>query len=445
MDLDFDLDDLVQRAAALHCADDPLELVPNEKANEAAAKSKLVGKLFRPKKLGRQVVRGYMTRAWELEHSWMISEVAPNLFIFTFKRVEDRKFFLEKGPWTADGSLLVTKEWTPKTPLQEISFNIANFWIRIFGVPGVSQSVSCFAPEIQHVNPMGFKPRDPPPLSTTVTMTKNDPEITKHTYQHQSMQGDRNLRGSTSLTSTVGQGVAGTPTAHNSQLLSDPAYSETLRETETSAEHPRASDDTIDSEVTREAQVVMETKRQNNRGGNVFVYQASAQEFNEEADFMFLPCPRHIFQPTPSTMVPPLGLSGLINVGPNYKKRKALPLMIPRIEYGRWAQGLPESLEPPSQAESINLEPRLNLKENERSFSPGPSGGNSQNNRARSRSSGSARNLKRKRANIEKNIKIYGATRTAWEPLLSTNGVDEGEEDIANQAGRSSQSSPLAQ
>ncbi|PON84033.1 Zinc knuckle CX2CX4HX4C [Trema orientale] len=269
------------------------------------------------------------------------------------------------------------KDCCPSTPAMVCDSSGRKVQLYGHWLKGVSQYVSCFAPEIQHANPMGFKPRDPPLLSTTVTMTENDPEITKHTYRHQLMQGARNLRGSTSLTSTVGQGVAGTPTAHNSQLLSDPTNSETLRETETSAQHPRASDDTIDSEVAREAQVVTETKTQNNRGGNVFVYQASAQEFNEEADFMFLPCPRHNFQSTPSTMVPPLGLSGLINVGPNYKKRKALPLMIPRIEYGRWAQGLPESLEPPSQSESINLEPRLNLEENERSLSPGPSGGNS--------------------------------------------------------------------
>ncbi|PON39738.1 LOW QUALITY PROTEIN: hypothetical protein TorRG33x02_341910 [Trema orientale] len=62
--MDLELDDLVW-IVALHCADDPLDLVPDVEANAT--------------------------------HNWSISGVAPNLFIFTFKRAEDQMFVLEKG------------------------------------------------------------------------------------------------------------------------------------------------------------------------------------------------------------------------------------------------------------------------------------------------------------------------------------------------------------
>ncbi|PON74359.1 hypothetical protein PanWU01x14_051910 [Parasponia andersonii] len=63
--MDLELDDHVQWTAPLNCTDDPLDLVPDVGGNAA--------------------------------HNWSISEVAPNLFIFTFKRAKDRMFVLEKG------------------------------------------------------------------------------------------------------------------------------------------------------------------------------------------------------------------------------------------------------------------------------------------------------------------------------------------------------------
>ncbi|PON52334.1 hypothetical protein TorRG33x02_308620, partial [Trema orientale] len=130
-----DIESLIKRDVALHCSDEPLELIPSLVPTSVAIQTKLVSKLLHTKKLGRNVVRGIYMWSWERENAWTISKVEPNLFIFTFCKEEDKRYVQEQGPWTADGSLLVLKEWSLSTPISAIDFHKTEFWIRVHGFP----------------------------------------------------------------------------------------------------------------------------------------------------------------------------------------------------------------------------------------------------------------------------------------------------------------------
>ena len=90
INLDKDIESLVKQVAALHCADEPLQLIPSKTTIAVVLHTKLVGKLFRPRNLGRQLVRSILQRSWDREHSWMIFEERPNLSIFIFKMEMDQ-------------------------------------------------------------------------------------------------------------------------------------------------------------------------------------------------------------------------------------------------------------------------------------------------------------------------------------------------------------------
>lgn len=70
-----------------------------------------------------------------MEHSWHICEEAKNLFVFTFRNDKDKQKVLDKGPWTANENLLLLQDWPDHACLSQIQFLIANFWIRVTGVP----------------------------------------------------------------------------------------------------------------------------------------------------------------------------------------------------------------------------------------------------------------------------------------------------------------------
>lgn len=129
------MDDLVARAAAFHCSDETLELQPSSATINTVCRSKLVGKLFRPKKLGRHVVRRILMNSWELKHSWSLVEEKPNLFIFTFRNEQDRSYVLNNGPWSADGSLLLLRDWPPGSVIEQIAFQTVSLWAHTFGLP----------------------------------------------------------------------------------------------------------------------------------------------------------------------------------------------------------------------------------------------------------------------------------------------------------------------
>ncbi|PON84615.1 hypothetical protein TorRG33x02_195540 [Trema orientale] len=135
MALQRDIDALVNQATALHCADDPLELIPSDAPLRVATRSKLVGKLIRSRKLGRNVVKRILQRAWEHEHSWSLTEEKPNLFIFTFSNKVDRRYVRDQGIWTVDGSLFVIKEWPPELQFLEICFETVECCIKVLGLP----------------------------------------------------------------------------------------------------------------------------------------------------------------------------------------------------------------------------------------------------------------------------------------------------------------------
>lgn len=112
------IDSLVLQATALHCTDEPLEFVPSSISIAFATKSKVISKLF-------------LSRLWEL---WSVCEGEVDLLIFTFTNEANRKLVHEKGLWFVDESLLVLQPWQPNFPLMQMSFNSANFWIRVSSV-----------------------------------------------------------------------------------------------------------------------------------------------------------------------------------------------------------------------------------------------------------------------------------------------------------------------
>lgn len=118
------LEELIRKAEALHCADDVNKLILDQKLTSIRADTKAVGKVIARHKQSKLVVRNGLMKAWSEICMWYMQEEAPNVFVFTFKSKEDKQWVMTERPWTVNGGHhWVLQDWTPGLQISQMSFN----------------------------------------------------------------------------------------------------------------------------------------------------------------------------------------------------------------------------------------------------------------------------------------------------------------------------------
>ncbi|KAK3194034.1 hypothetical protein Dsin_025344, partial [Dipteronia sinensis] len=103
----------------------------------------LVGKVLTSKMVNREAFLGLIGRIWRVDEGLDIEMVRQNVFIFQFHDTEDRRRVLECGTWTFDGALIILEKPTGKDSIENMRFNMAEFWVQIHQVP-----IVCMTKEI---------------------------------------------------------------------------------------------------------------------------------------------------------------------------------------------------------------------------------------------------------------------------------------------------------
>ena len=55
----------------------------------------------------------------------------PNLYLVDFENWWDKDWILEGRPWTFDGDLLSLVDFDGLTPIEDLEFSKAAFWVRM--------------------------------------------------------------------------------------------------------------------------------------------------------------------------------------------------------------------------------------------------------------------------------------------------------------------------
>ncbi|KAI9187427.1 hypothetical protein LWI28_028069 [Acer negundo] len=95
----------------------------------------LVGKILSSTMVNRDTFMGVMGRIWQVPNGMEIEFVYSNVFMFHFKKFDDRNRVLNGGPWTFDGALIALVIQTGKGDVGLMSFSSAEFWVQIHYVP----------------------------------------------------------------------------------------------------------------------------------------------------------------------------------------------------------------------------------------------------------------------------------------------------------------------
>ncbi|KAL4311813.1 hypothetical protein GQ457_01G032130 [Hibiscus cannabinus] len=94
----------------------------------------VVGKLVSPRIVdGPQLIRVYFS-VWKKHPLEEATSLGPNMFLFKFKKEEDKDFVLGRCPWTFDGELLALKSFDRLLTPKEYDFHPLPIWVRIYDV-----------------------------------------------------------------------------------------------------------------------------------------------------------------------------------------------------------------------------------------------------------------------------------------------------------------------
>lgn len=91
------------------------------------AKKTLVGKFMTEKLVNRGAVRAITPKAWGEHLEVQVSNLSPNVFMFSFKTVQDAQEVLKRSPWFIMNHLLSLQYWIPEVAVYEIEFSLVPF------------------------------------------------------------------------------------------------------------------------------------------------------------------------------------------------------------------------------------------------------------------------------------------------------------------------------
>jgi hypothetical protein len=105
----------------------------------------VVGKLLADRMVGKGVIRPPLIRAWQPTGNVTFKTLGKNLFLIEFEHEWDKIRIMEGRPWTFDRDLLSLADFDGITPVEELEFEKAAFWVRMYKLP-----LACMSKAIGH-------------------------------------------------------------------------------------------------------------------------------------------------------------------------------------------------------------------------------------------------------------------------------------------------------
>ena len=114
---------------------DVVSLEEIEEAERSIISSTLVGKVICRKVLNRGAVKNILHKAWGEPTTMTCTDIGPNTFMFNFTEDDTPRKIMEESPWNVMGHLLSLQWWSPWCSINEVSYDLVNFWVQAHGVP----------------------------------------------------------------------------------------------------------------------------------------------------------------------------------------------------------------------------------------------------------------------------------------------------------------------
>lgn len=112
-----------------------VEIEENDGERVEMARRTLLGKVLARKIVNKGAVRAICVSAWGEAAEVKVSDMGPNIFMFTFPSEEATKRVMLKSPWSVMNYMLSLQQWDPDIAVTEVDFNKIPIWVQIHGLP----------------------------------------------------------------------------------------------------------------------------------------------------------------------------------------------------------------------------------------------------------------------------------------------------------------------
>ncbi|KAJ8448472.1 hypothetical protein Cgig2_012116 [Carnegiea gigantea] len=102
----------------------------------------LFGCLHTQSSFNARAMKSMLQNLWKSAKGLVVRDLDLNLFIFQFFFATDRHYVLNEGPWTFNGHILLLKQMNGMETPSNIEFTTAQFWVKVYDVPGKKQTTS---------------------------------------------------------------------------------------------------------------------------------------------------------------------------------------------------------------------------------------------------------------------------------------------------------------
>ena len=72
---------------------------------------------------------------WRAINGFTIKNMGNHILLFIFENQEDITRVLNSEPWSFNKHLVVVQEYERNTPIKDVSFNKASFWVQVYDIP----------------------------------------------------------------------------------------------------------------------------------------------------------------------------------------------------------------------------------------------------------------------------------------------------------------------
>ena len=72
---------------------------------------------------------------WRAHNGFKIQNLGDHIILFTFDNQKEVEKILSSKPWSFDKHLVVMQQYDKETPVSDVKFDKASFWVQLHGIP----------------------------------------------------------------------------------------------------------------------------------------------------------------------------------------------------------------------------------------------------------------------------------------------------------------------
>lgn len=102
---------------------------------KVASEFTLAAKFFTKKALNIEAIAKPFNPIWRLRNGFKVKKEVDHIVLITFDNKEEMDKILETEQWSFDKHLVVLQQYDKDIDLNDMKFNMANFWVQVHDIP----------------------------------------------------------------------------------------------------------------------------------------------------------------------------------------------------------------------------------------------------------------------------------------------------------------------